>query len=575
VTDAALVSGAEVRLNGTPLDPTLAAQILEIRVDTHMLLPDMLEIRIADPQLDFVDDPRFSIGKSIQVLFGAPGQRALTSLFKGQIVSLEPEFASHEVSLTVRAYDRSHQLNRSRNTETYQSMSVADIARKVASRAGLSAGHIDAPSDQLDFVQQSNETDWAFLWRLAAANGCEVEVDDRQLNFAPPQAGSAPVELSWGNDLLSFRPRVTGVQQVQEVIVRGWDPQQKQPIIATASAPQPSSEIGIERSQIVSTLGGGTITIADRPVLSQAEAQALADSVSGELADSFVEAEGLALGDPRLSAGAKIRVTGIGTRFGGVYELTESTHVFRTGRGYHCELRTNGRQARTFSELTSPAPASTWHHSIAVAQVTNNNDPQGMGRVRVKYPALDPSHEGWWARITAPSAGANRGLMMLPQPGDEVLVAFEHDDDEHPCVIGSVWNGQDRPQELAMTDGSLAMRSDAEIVAQATGNVSLKTGAELALEAQADATIKATGALQAQAEGEASLQAQGALTLKGGAEAMLQAGAAVTVQGAMVTVSADGEVTVSGAGVVNIQGAEINIIGDAMVAIQAPKVQLG
>ena len=58
-----------------------------------------------------------------------------------------------------------------------------------------------------------------------------------------------------------------------------------------------------------------------------------------------------------------------------------------------------------------------------LAKVTNNKDPDGMGRVKVSYPALGKETEGNWARIASPSAGKERGLLMLPQVGDKVLVS--------------------------------------------------------------------------------------------------------------------------------------------------------
>ena len=86
--------------------------------------------------------------------------------------------------------------------------------------------------------------------------------------------------------------------------------------------------------------------------------------------------------------------------------------------------------------------------------MTQNEDPDGLGRVRVKYPALGDDTEGWWARIAAPSAGKDRGLLMMPVVGDEVLVAFEHDDVHRPYVIGALWNGKDMPGDLVQSDGS-------------------------------------------------------------------------------------------------------------------------
>ena len=84
-------------------------------------------------------------------------------------------------------------------------------------------------------------------------------------------------------------------------------------------------------------------------------------------------------------------------------------------------------------------------YGVAVAIVTNNKDPDGLGRVRVKFPWLSDDQESWWARMATPMAGASRGAYFLPEVDDEVLVAFEHGDVRFPCVLGGLWNGKDKP----------------------------------------------------------------------------------------------------------------------------------
>jgi uncharacterized protein involved in type VI secretion and phage assembly len=88
-----------------------------------------------------------------------------------------------------------------------------------------------------------------------------------------------------------------------------------------------------------------------------------------------------------------------------------------------------------------------------------------MGRVKVKFPTLSATEEGWWARICVPSSGKERGLLMLPQADEEVLVGFEHGDITRPYVVGSLFNGKDAPGTvLAASDGSFGLLSDQKIV---------------------------------------------------------------------------------------------------------------
>ncbi len=81
---------------------------------------------------------------------------------------------------------------------------------------------------------------------------------------------------------------------------------------------------------------------------------------------------------------------------------------------------------------------------VVVGKVTNNSDPDGLGRVRVTFPWLSDADESFWARIAAPMAGNDRGVYFLPEVDDEVLVMFERGDVRIPYVIGCLWNGKDQ-----------------------------------------------------------------------------------------------------------------------------------
>jgi uncharacterized protein involved in type VI secretion and phage assembly len=75
--------------------------------------------------------------------------------------------------------------------------------------------------------------------------------------------------------------------------------------------------------------------------------------------------------------------------------------------------------------------------------VENSGDPENLGRINISLPVRAGSGDTFWARVATPMAGNNRGIYFLPEKEDEVLVAFEEGNVEHPVVIGSLWNGQD------------------------------------------------------------------------------------------------------------------------------------
>jgi uncharacterized protein involved in type VI secretion and phage assembly len=89
-------------------------------------------------------------------------------------------------------------------------------------------------------------------------------------------------------------------------------------------------------------------------------------------------------------------------------------------------------------------------YGVVIGVVTNNHDPDGKYRVKVRFPWLPNGAEqggedSAWCRVATVMAGPDRGLFCLPEVKDEVLVAFEHGDVSCPYVVGSLWNGSDRP----------------------------------------------------------------------------------------------------------------------------------
>ncbi len=97
---------------------------------------------------------------------------------------------------------------------------------------------------------------------------------------------------------------------------------------------------------------------------------------------------------------------------------------------------------QTDDDLLARRPALP---GVVAGIVTNNQDPDGLGRVKLKFPWLSDDQESDWARVAAPMAGGGRGTFFLPEVDDEVLVAFEHADVGRPVVLGGLWNGVDKP----------------------------------------------------------------------------------------------------------------------------------
>ena len=243
-----------VEIDGRPLPEDVRALLLSAYVDDSRAVPDLVVLRFRDPDRVVVGKTGVKIGATVKVSVAAPDKGAPAPLVTAEVTALEAELDSTGTFTVVRGLDHSHRLFRGRSTETYQQVTASDVARKVATRAGLAVGTVESTSVVHEHVSQGNVTDWAFLQALAAAEGYEVSVADGKFAFGPPtssadapapsgQPEAEPLVLRAGIDLLRLHAVVTSAEQVREVQVRGWDVAQKQALVGTAPAGTTSATI--------------------------------------------------------------------------------------------------------------------------------------------------------------------------------------------------------------------------------------------------------------------------------------------------------------------------------------------
>ncbi len=97
-------------------------------------------------------------------------------------------------------------------------------------------------------------------------------------------------------------------------------------------------------------------------------------------------------------------------------------------------------------------------------KVTDNDDPNGLGRIRVKVQDVLGDEESGWALPALPYAGDGVGLYLIPPKDAFVWVEFEHGDPDYPIWTGCFWLSQSTvPTEASGPDIKLLKTSIATI----------------------------------------------------------------------------------------------------------------
>lgn len=450
---------------GRELSGAAARGLVSVEVDTHLLLPAMFALAFEDLTGAALEDAGLRIGSGVRILARpGPGGRLLT----GEVTAVEGYYQGTAGRTVVRGYDLCHRLQRARRTRSFDDVTDADVARRIAGEARLPVGTVTETRTVHRHLLQCNQSDWEFLSLRAREIGFHLGMVDGRFCFreAPVLAdsGEGVPELAMPGELLRFEPRVTAGNLTPEVEVRVWDPLRAAlspaaPVPTSSATASGASPLGLtEVAALFRTVGGapggvsgspGPDAAADRepppspaalvvnslPVASAEEASAaLAASVGG----TFAEAEGDAVGDPAIRAGATVHVSGIPRLFPARWLVTRARHVFDLAEhGYRTEFAAGGPHDRSLLNLASAGGAGPARIPGLVCAIVDDIG-DDHARVRLTLPWLSPDVRTDWAPVVQFGAGRRSGALFLPEVGDQVLVGFEFGDPRRPYVLGGI-----------------------------------------------------------------------------------------------------------------------------------------
>jgi uncharacterized protein involved in type VI secretion and phage assembly len=187
-------------------------------------------------------------------------------------------------------------------------------------------------------------------------------------------------------------------------------------------------------------------------------------------------------------------------------------------------------------------------NGIVIGTVIDLNDPEKLGRVKLKLPQYD-DQESNWARLAAPMAGANRGFFFRPEVADEVLVGFENGEVRRPYVLGALWSKVDSPPphdndaaannwRVIVSRSGHTLKFDDTRGSERIEIVDKSKGLKITIDSSSNKIqIESSGDVEVSApQGAFKVTAQ-SVDIEATGQMKLQAGGTMTVQGATVNIN--------------------------------------
>jgi phage protein D len=592
-----------ITVDGQELSQQIREELAELRVETELCLPGKVTMRFHDANAKLAQDGTFALGSSVQVKMPAGGSVLIDAIITG--VGFDGVIGNESVvrkdgsravvsEVVVTAYDKSILFARTCTIKGYLERTASDIVDEIASAHGLTASSDTTPSVKVATVASN---DLQTITALADQVGLDWWVSPgNELHFKKP-AKTVTATLALGTDSLrSFSAYLSGLVP-ETVDVRGFladgTAVRETSTLSNASTWPESSQglVGKAVDQRSKILGSTPKVITSRPGLASAEEGAtIAAAMAGRLAAAGTLARGHGDGNENIKVGSSVKVTGT-TAVDGTYHVTKVTHIVRRN-GFETRFVAGDRRPNGVVDMLGRTEPTTTmpmlREGLVVGTVTALGDDGHKGLVKVKIPGLDDDLELIWGRFVVPGGGGDngRGLVVLPEIGDDVLVGFEHGDVHRPIVIGGLYRtgkqgdwdvqaGKVVKRRLITRAGHVFSIGDG--TAKPDNNFLFQLSDKTAvMSIAADKVELTTTALPVKVtDGTATVELDGSgnVSIKG-VKVTIEAQTDLELHGLNVTIKADTKLSVSGlSGEVNTTG-QLNVNGGGMLGLKGGMVQI-
>lgn len=506
----------------------------------------------------------FKPGNEIEI---KAGYRAIEdTIFKGILIKHGIEAKTDQPSkLRIELRDASVKMTVGRKNRYFEEMSDSEIIEDLLGGYGLEPDVEQTDITHKEMVQYYC-TDWDYMLTRAEANGQLVLVDDGTITVKAPSFDEDPIlELHYGQNVFEFEADMDARDQYSATLGKTWDFINQEVTELEGSDSSPDAHGNISAADLAGVIGLDNWTMQHNGHLPAQELQAWTDAKLMRSRLAKIRGRVTIIGFTDIKPGHTIQLGGFGDRFNGKAFVSSVFHEFAPEKKWVTHIQF-GLDPQWFSHkyediLEKPAsgllPAIQGLHQ---GIVTDIDDPDGEGRVRVRIPVISTEETGIWARLATPDAGPNRGIQFYPEPDDEVVVGFFNDDPRDPVILGGIHSSSKAPpydvnednfEKGIKTRGELKLtfNDDLKSVTIETPN-----GNKVIISDDEGAIL-----LEDENGNKAQLSSDG-ITLESASDLILKATGDVKIEGTNVEIAANAQFKAEGSA-----GAEVSTSGQAVL----------
>ncbi|WP_449387463.1 type VI secretion system Vgr family protein [Chryseobacterium lineare] len=409
---------------------------------------DCFTITVPDDAIDsfegyVMENSKNLLGKNLTINYWRFGK--LRQTFSGVISGIrnkKDEGGGYGI-LYITGYAPSILLESGKNCQSFEEKTLEDIIREITENYPQEARvKTDFPNTKhaLAYTVQYKESDYQFIRRLAIRHGEFFYYNGENLIFGTTT--QPLINLEENIDLIDvefdLKMQAQNFSFTSYDAITGSKTEKDSSILKSEFKENLFQSIGVNRSAKIFS-NSPKMHFNHTGISSDSESE-LEEAVllEKERRENLMNIKGKSK-DPDLKIGGRVRLLDINGKAMETYRIIEIRHIHAGGDDYYNE----------FMGIPDLFNAAHYIDTEAVpkgeeqpARVIENNDPQGMGRVRVQFPwQQDKGEKTPFIRMIQPYSGVGKGFYFIPEIGEEVLVGFEGGNAEKPFVMGTHYNG--------------------------------------------------------------------------------------------------------------------------------------